>query len=77
MRCILYIMKIPKKFLRSIILNDNLEFFDKKVGKWVKVKYDPCNTEHRIIKDIHYAEVEIECVREAMDLGVKMVTEWN
>ena len=70
-------MKIPKRLLRDLGLNENLETFDKIKKKWIKVHFDPNNDEHLFIKELHYAEVEIECVKEAMSLGVKMVTEWN
>lgn len=70
-------MKIPKKMLFNMVMEGNIEKFDKKNKKWIDVSFEPCNEEHIHLKNMHYAQAEIDFVYEAMEIGVSVIREIN
>lgn len=77
MGCKFEIMKIPKKMLFDMVMEGKLERFDKKNQKWISVPFEPNNEEHIHLKNMHYAQAEIDFVYEAMEIGVKVIREIN
>lgn len=70
-------MKIPKKMLFKMVMEGNIEKFDKKNKKWIDVSFEPYNEEHIHLKNMHYAQAEIDFVYEAMEIGVSVIREIN
>lgn len=70
-------MKIPKRMLFELVMDKRLERYDRDKDKWIKVKFDPKNEEHIMIKEMHYAEVEIDFISESMQLNVDVLFDKN
>lgn len=73
----LKIMKIPKKFLKEFALTKKIEKYDPISGSWTSVEFDPYNEDHCLMRAQHYAEIEIMCVVESMNLNIEMEREIN
>jgi len=62
------VKKLPKDILKAIA---NAEFLERWNGKeWEKVPVDPDNPKVQEIKMIMMAEVEINVIKEALELGI-------
>lgn len=70
-------MKIPKKFLNKFALTKKLEKYDPISNSWIDVEFDPTNEDHYMMRTQHYAEIEIMCVIESMNLDIEMEREIN
>ena len=62
--------KLPKDILKKISEAEFLEKWDKESRKWIKVPIDSANPEVQKIKEIMIAEIEINVISEALDLGI-------
>lgn len=70
-------MKIPKQMLFEMVMEGKLERFDKKNKEWISIPFEPNNEEHIHLKNMHYAQAEIDFVYESMEIGVKVFREIN
>ncbi len=62
--------KLPKDFLKKIINAEYFEKFDIHEKRWVKVPVEAKHPGVQRLKEMMIAEIEINVIREAMELGL-------
>ena len=70
-------MKIPKKMLFEMVMTGKLQKLDKITNEWIEFDFEPNNDEHIHVKQMHYAQAEIDFVYETLELGIRIARTLN
>ena len=63
--------------LFEMVMTGKLQKLDKITNEWIEFDFEPNNDEHIHVKQMHYAQAEIDFVYETLELGIRIARTLN
>ena len=63
--------------LFEMVMTGKLQKLDKVTNEWIEFDFEPNNDEHIHVKQMHYAQAEIDFVYETLELGIRIARTLN